>query len=79
MLRADPNADLLLNMVCPECSGQWSVGFDVPGYLWMEVRTWARRTFREVAVLAQAFGWSEAEIMAMSPSRRGDYLDLLSA
>jgi hypothetical protein len=79
MLQADPNADLLLDMACPACSRQWSVGFDVPAYLWMEVRTWARRNLREVAVLARAFGWSEAEIMAMSPVRRGDYLDLVSA
>jgi hypothetical protein len=33
----------------------------------------------EIAELAAAFAWSEAEILALSPPRRRAYLELLRA
>jgi hypothetical protein len=34
---------------------------------------------REVHVLASANGWSEAEILALSPQRRQRYLEIVTA
>ena len=47
-------------------------------YLWHEVDAWALRLLRDVHRLARAYSWREADILALSPSRRQCYLDLLN-
>jgi hypothetical protein len=79
MAEADPEADLQLAMRCPSCGHTWSARFDIAAYLWAEVETWARRILREVHALASAYGWSEGEILGLSPVRRQAYLDLIGA
>jgi hypothetical protein len=59
------------------CTYSWHAAFDIATYLATEVHTWASRQLREVHDLARAYGWSEAEILAMSPTRRRAYLELL--
>jgi hypothetical protein len=73
----DPAADLLLDVACPGCSHRWKAPLDVAAFLWAELSGWARRTLHDVACLARAFGWREADILALSPQRRADYLELL--
>jgi hypothetical protein len=77
LVEADPQADTRLTLRCPECDHLWSATFDIAAYLISEVHAWARRLLREVHYLAHAYGWSEAEILAMSPLRRRAYLELL--
>jgi hypothetical protein len=76
---ADPYADIVLDLTCPACAHRWSAPFDPVAFLWSEIGGWARRTLGEVAALARAFGWREADLLAMSPQRRADYLELASA
>jgi rubredoxin len=71
---ADPWADLSLAFQCPACGRDGEAGFDVASYLWEEVDVSARQLLNEVHLLAQAYGWSEAEILALSPARRSAYL-----
>jgi hypothetical protein len=75
---ADPHADVLLDVTCPACTHRWSPPLDVASYVWREVDAWARRLLQDVVVLARALGWAEADILAMTPQRRGDYLDLVA-
>jgi hypothetical protein len=77
MSSADPLADPELAMKCPSCSHRWTAPLDVPSYLWEEIDVWARRTLDQVHRLASAYGWGEAEILALSPARRRAYLDLV--
>jgi hypothetical protein len=77
IVSADPQADILLDLACPACAHRWSAPLDTVAFLWTEISAWARRTLREVAVLARVFGWREADILSMSPQRRNDYLDLV--
>ncbi len=71
---ADPGLRITLSLECGACgSGQQPV-FDVGAFVWGHVESSAQRLVRDVAVLARAFGWSEGEIAAMSPSRRALYL-----
>jgi hypothetical protein len=79
MSRADPQSDINLAMQCTECGHCWSEPFDIASFLWTETDAWARRTLSDVHQLAGAYGWSEAEILSMSPRRRGMYLDLIGA
>jgi rubredoxin len=72
--QADPWADLSLSFQCPACGCEDAASFDVAGYLWEEVDVSARQLLNEVHLLAQAYGWSEAQILALSATRRGAYL-----
>jgi hypothetical protein len=77
MADADPQAQIELALVCPGCSHAWHALFDVAAFLWSEVHAWAKRILREVHTLARAYGWREADILAMSARRRQMYLDLV--
>lgn len=72
----DPHADIEVSSVCPSCGEDWSAPFDVVEFFWTEIDAWARRLVRDVDTLARAYGWSEGEILALSPLRRQCYLDL---
>ena len=76
-LDADPQADVALSVTCPACGQGWTVPFDIASYLWSEVDDWARRTLRDVHTLAAAYGWPEADIVALSPARRQFYLSMV--
>jgi hypothetical protein len=78
MARADPQADVQLALSCPSCGHQWQAAFDIVSFFWSEINAWASRILREVHTLASAYGWREADILAMSPWRRQCYLEMLS-
>lgn len=73
----DPNANLVFKLDCPVCKHQWRAVFDIISYLWKELDNWAKHTLQEVFVLARALGWSEQDILSMSPKRRQFYLEML--
>ncbi|MEU5977670.1 hypothetical protein [Streptomyces sp. NPDC047315] len=73
---ADPAADVTLNVTCPECGAATPADLDITSYLWTELDTWARDLLLDVHLLASAYGWSEPEILALSPLRRRYYLEL---
>lgn len=79
MAALDPQADVQLSMACPSCQHLWSSDFDVVSYLWSELTSWVRRLMVEIHHLALAYGWREADILAMSSQRRGTYLELIGA
>lgn len=79
MGRADPQANIRLSLTCPSCANPWEEGFDITDFFWSEVDAWAPRLLREVHVLAAAHGWSESEILAMTPQRRQIYMELVRA
>lgn len=78
MVTADPLARIDISLTCPACGHQWLAVFDVASFLWAEIQAWAERTLRSVHVLAKAYGWAEAEILAMTPTRRQLYLGMLA-
>ena len=76
MAALDPQADVQLTLSCPACDMRWNAPFDIADLLWTELHAWARRTLHDVHTLAWAYGWREAEVLAMSPMRRQIYLEL---
>lgn len=78
MSEADPQANVYSALHCPSCAHAWQVAFDIVAFFWAELETWAYRTLREVHMLARAYGWREADILALSPWRRQFYLAILS-
>ncbi|MCF1594500.1 hypothetical protein [Streptomyces muensis] len=72
----DPGADVTLNIACPECGEATRAELDIASYLWTELDAWARDLLLDVHLLATSYGWSEPEILALSPLRRRYYLEL---
>jgi hypothetical protein len=76
---ADPLADMQIRLACPSCDHSWDISFDIAAYFWNEIDTWARRALRTVHLLAGEYGWTESEILKLSPARRRHYVDLITA
>jgi hypothetical protein len=74
MAELDPQADTRLSLSCPGCHHCWQALFDIVSYFWNEIQAWAARIFTEIHLLASAYGWSEADILSLSPLRRQMYL-----
>jgi len=72
-----PEADVMLDFACPSCGHRWQGMLDIAAFFWAEIAAGARRLLREVHLLASAYGWREAEILAMSARRRQAYLEMV--
>jgi hypothetical protein len=75
----DPQADIRIALTCPQCSHDWHAQFDIADYLWAEIQHWARQTLNAVHRLARTYGWSEYDILALSPVRRQLYLGMIGS
>ena len=76
---ADPLADVQLAVTCGECGRHWDTTFDIASFLWTEICAAVERLLGDVHVLARAYGWSEAEVLAVGPRRRQYYLQAVGA
>ena len=74
---ADPQAHVTLALTCAVCGHRWAAPFDIVSFFWTEIDRWAQRTLRDVHSLASAYGWAEADILALSAGRRASYLSLI--
>jgi hypothetical protein len=72
----DPLADVQLTITCPECDHRWCEVFDIVEHLWLQLEQQALCMLRDIHVLATAYGWSENEVLQLSPQRRRVYLEM---
>jgi hypothetical protein len=79
MEEIEPGASVEFDVSCPECSARWTAPMDVGEVLWAELQSQAERLFVEVHTLARTYGWTEPEVLALTPMRRAAYLQLLGA
>jgi hypothetical protein len=79
MGEADRQADVQLALACPQCRHTWDAPFDIASFFWSELKARAESLLREVHELAAAYGWSEHEILTLSPARRAAYLEMVRA
>lgn len=75
MLERDPGAEMRVDLSCAVCGQDWWVLLEIGDFLWREIEALARRLIDEVGRLARAYGWAEAEILAMGSARRKLYLE----
>lgn len=73
----DPQAEIQVDLDCPDCGHQWQVLLDIASFFWEELASRAPQLLREVHTLARAYGWSETDILAMSRVRRETYLNMI--
>lgn len=76
---ADSFADLRLSVSCGACGHGWDAGLDAGALLWDEVQRYARGLLGEVDSLARKYGWTEGEVLALSPRRRAAYIEMAGA
>ncbi len=74
----DPQAELRLELTCPECDAAFSAVLDAAHYLFAEVAQRAAVLHREVHALAWHYHWAEADILAMTAPKRRRYLELVA-
>ena len=79
MSRADPLADVQLALSCSSCGHKWEAPFDIVAFFWSELNAFASGLLREVHTLASVYGWTESEILALTPARRRCYLEMVTA
>ena len=79
LAESDPDADIELATSCPACGADHALTFDIGTCLWDDLSRAARRLLREVHHLASAYGWTEAEVLAVPRRRRLEYMTLGSA
>lgn len=65
-----------LDGVCPACAARVHLWFDPRQYVLVELRNRALYLYEDVCVLAGAYHWSEAEIVAMPAARRMKYAEI---
>jgi hypothetical protein len=70
----DPRSEVTVTLACASCGHDWDAVFDAGLFLWEELTAMSIRLVDDVDVLARAYHWSEAEILAMSSSRRRRYV-----
>ena len=78
MAERDPQAELELDVSCPVCGHAFQMVFDTGSFLLQELDVRATQLLVDVHTLAVHYHWTERDILAMSPSRRERYLELLS-
>ena len=76
LVAADPGAEIVLTADCPDCGTAAELTLDPLGALWPEIEARVQGLLTAVARLAGAFGWREADILALSETRRRAYLAL---
>jgi hypothetical protein len=76
IVAADPLAEVLADVACPACEATFVADLDLGGFVWAELRAQSQRLMREVDILARAYGWTEAEVLALPERRRTGYLEL---
>jgi base plate protein len=77
MAEADPQADMLISLRCPQCMHQWLAPLDISSFFWSELDAWAAQLLRDVHSFALAYGWNETDILALSATRRRLYLEMI--
>lgn len=70
-----PEVSRPLDGQCPACGARLQVVFDVASFVLGEMRRAFASTAAEVDLIASAYHWSEAEILALSRPRRQSYAE----
>ena len=79
MAEADPLAEIRIALCCPTCGHESNETIEIISFIWSEIEARAKRLVWEVHAIASAYGWTESEVLALSPTRRALYLDMVQA
>jgi hypothetical protein len=77
VLEHDPLSEVQLDVLCPRCGYRWLAILDIVSFFWAEISAEGKQLLYEIHRLARAYGWREADILAMSSRRRQLYLGMV--
>lgn len=75
----DPAASVSFALDCPQCHAHWDAPLDLAQLVWQKLQAAAERLLLEVDTLARSYGWTEPDVMALSPTRRAAYVQMAAA
>lgn len=75
----DPGASVSFALDCPQCAACWEAPLDVGEIVWLKIQAAAERLLLDIDVLARAYGWTERDVLRLSPLRRAAYLQMVMA
>ena len=75
----DPGATVSFALTCPDCAAHWNAPLDVGRLVWQKVQVAAERLLLDIDALARTYGWTEQEVLRLSPARRAAYLQIVTA
>ena len=78
LAQADPLVAFSVVSGCPGCGFEAEIEIDLEALALQRLAAQQRRLLRDVHVLASRYGWSETEVMALSPTRRARYVELIA-
>lgn len=78
-LAAHSSTEILLDFACVDCGHAWEKPFDIVSVLWLEIDARARKSLEEIHLLAREYGWTEKDVLALSPRRRAAYLEMVAS
>lgn len=76
--RADPLARLMVDAACAECGAAVAAEVDLAEFVAAELARLVDLLLRDIDVIAGAYGWSEAAILDLPPTRRARYVELIA-
>ena len=71
----DPHTEISLQLGCLDCGRTWCESLDVTAFIWARVAASAEQILWQVDRLAAAYGWTEDEVLALSPGHRQWYVE----
>jgi hypothetical protein len=77
LAEADPLVAFAVFCACPTCGREAEHEIDLEGLVLQRLAARQRALLREVHTLASHYGWTEREILAVAPARRGRYVELI--
>jgi hypothetical protein len=77
MAALDPQAEIALDLTCPECRSRFTVPFDAGDYFFRELALQERQLYRELHAISLHYHWSEDAALRLTRRKRQTYFELL--
>jgi hypothetical protein len=74
----DSAANVVVSIACAGCGAAIEATVDVAGFVARDIDRLADGLYRDIDMIAGAYGWGEDEILALPPARRRRYVALIA-
>jgi hypothetical protein len=75
----DPAASIVVNIACSGCARSIAASVDLAAFVARDLDRMVDSLFRDIDLIASAYGWSEQAILALAPERRRRYVAMIAA
>jgi hypothetical protein len=75
----DPLANIVIETPCAQCKAAISATVELADFVASDIGRLVDGLLRDVDMIASAYSWNEAEILALPPDRRARYVGMIAA